>query len=161
MILEAFYEQDPDWHNKTIEYINKLVNLDKTQIYKWGYEKMRKVGSWSRITVIKTQKKVEDLCLKDLYDESYDFNRIVDWLWLDHKFKSEKLTKEEKQIYKRIKEETYEKIKLLKCNSSCENSDMNTHSNSSSLSHTDSDYLENYANHLSTLFEESGRSLLE
>mmetsp|Transcript_3487 Transcript_3487/g.2952 ORF Transcript_3487/g.2952 Transcript_3487/m.2952 type:complete len:90 (+) Transcript_3487:16-285(+) len=65
LILESFYDLDPDWQNKTIDFINLLflenfINIDKTQIYKWGYERMRKTGRSSRITVIKANKPVQD-----------------------------------------------------------------------------------------------------
>lgn len=43
-VLECFFELDQDWQRKTIVYIKDLVELSEKQIYKWGYEKRRRLN---------------------------------------------------------------------------------------------------------------------
>lgn len=38
-LLEAYFEQDPDWSRKTVKALKPLLNLTVDQIYKWGYDR--------------------------------------------------------------------------------------------------------------------------
>jgi hypothetical protein len=56
-ILESFFQLDQDWNRKTILYVKDLVNLTEEQIYKWGYEKKKKLT----VTKIDVQRNASDL----------------------------------------------------------------------------------------------------
>jgi hypothetical protein len=107
-VLECYFVLDPEWSRKTIKYLKDLVQLSekKKQIYKWGYEKRRKLGIKTKVDVDKCARpitRIEDL-QKRLGQEE-DYNKIVKELFPVIPIEEEVLSDSQKQIYDKVKEE--------------------------------------------------------
>ena len=87
-LLEAYFEQDPEWSRKTVKELKPLLNLTVDQIYKWGYDRKhlieKKVNNnfpKKRVRKAKTMGKYETKS-KDIQSISQTENHN------DHSFKS-------------------------------------------------------------------------
>lgn len=104
-VLECYFELDPEWNRKTIDYIKDLVQLSEKQIYKWGYEKRRRLNI--------DQKEKKTINLKQVTPASDltspidpdTYNDVVDSLFPDELSEEEVLSEEQKEIYDYVKEQ--------------------------------------------------------
>ena len=99
-ILEAFFEKDPKWTVRTINYLNKILKMSKSRIYKWGYERSKKSSSSSLVQTI--NKPIQRITFSDLFGDSKDYNGIVDWLCSEIKPKQQDLSKTEFEEYNEL-----------------------------------------------------------
>jgi hypothetical protein len=99
-VLECYFELDQEWTMCTIMYVKRLVHLSVKQIYKWGYEKRRRLNlrtSHDKIIDIKYVSKAEDLHESII---GKDFNTIVDGLFYDEENEEEvTLSADQKEMY--------------------------------------------------------------
>jgi len=108
-VLECFFEVDKEWSRKTILYVKDLVQLSEKQIYKWGYEKRRKLGLLDahkdKSIDLKYITKIQDLKPVVLSD---DFNSVVDSLFPEDS-EEETLSDEQKEMYDKIRDQLLER----------------------------------------------------
>lgn len=98
-VLECYFELDQEWTRPTMLYVKDLVHLSEKQIYKWGYEKRRRldlITSHDKTIEMKFVSKAEDLH-KSISGK--DFNNIVDSLFCDEESEEETLSDEQKEVY--------------------------------------------------------------
>lgn len=108
-VLECYFELDQEWSRKTILYVKDLVQLSEKQIYKWGYEKRRRLNlhdKEDKFFNIKYVTKVEDLNVPTKCD---DFNMIVDGLFPEEENEEETLTDGQKEMYDRVRNQLLER----------------------------------------------------
>eukprot|EP00345_Euplotes_harpa_P003366 CAMPEP_0168322348 /NCGR_PEP_ID=MMETSP0213-20121227/2835_1 /TAXON_ID=151035 /ORGANISM="Euplotes harpa, Strain FSP1.4" /LENGTH=191 /DNA_ID=CAMNT_0008324217 /DNA_START=279 /DNA_END=854 /DNA_ORIENTATION=+ len=102
-VLECYFELDPEWTRKTIAYVKDLVHLSEKQIYKWGYERRR------RLNLNSPDNKAVDMKLVTRVDQlesrilPHEFNLVVDSLFPEDEKDDEELSKGQKIIYDRVK----------------------------------------------------------
>lgn len=77
MYLEKQFANDPSWSKKTINQWAKVLNLSRSQIYKWGYNKRNAVAAPWLATSKNSSLFVEFPCLLKLRDIK-DMNKQVD-----------------------------------------------------------------------------------
>jgi len=102
-VLECYFELDPNWSRRTILYIKDLVHLSEKQIYKWGYEKRRRLNPHTpqeKIVDMKYVTKINDLT-QPLNLE--DLNHIVSSLFPEEESEEEALSDETKEIYNHVR----------------------------------------------------------
>lgn len=111
-ILESYFKLDNKWGRKTINYVKALVNLSEEQIYKWGYEKKRKMRltSEAKITGSAQISRIGDNFLTNILD----YNSIVSELFPEDEFNSEKLSREERARYDNLRDQMLQKDASIK-----------------------------------------------
>lgn len=108
-VLEWFFELDSEWTRKTILYLKDLVQLSEKQIYKWGYEKRR------RLNLNTNEEKAIDMRLvtnlDDLHNTSGldDLNNVVDYLFPEQENEEETLSDEQKEVYDAVRNQLVER----------------------------------------------------
>jgi hypothetical protein len=111
-VLECYFELDTDWSRKTILYVRDMVQLSEKQIYKWGYEKRRRLN----LLIPDSDKKKEiDMKyvtkIKDLNSAAHteDLNSVIDSLFPEDGKEEETLSDEQREIYDKIREQLIER----------------------------------------------------
>lgn len=112
-LLESYFKLDNSWSRKTITYVKNLVKLSEEQIYKWGYEKKRKLrinsGSLNHC------ESVQKLPINEAYlFNKLDYNNIVNELFPEREFEDEKLSPQELQLYDSLKDKMMVKDAKIK-----------------------------------------------
>mmetsp|Transcript_5290 Transcript_5290/g.6292 ORF Transcript_5290/g.6292 Transcript_5290/m.6292 type:complete len:250 (-) Transcript_5290:125-874(-) len=110
-VLECYFQLDPNWGRKTINYLRPIVKLSEEQIYKWGYERKKKLDESYTSQQNQIRKPVGTE--KELKNLKYrDYNALVDELFPTGTESAEVLTREEKMLYDRVKEELMNKDEM-------------------------------------------------
>lgn len=104
-VLECYFELDPDWTRKTIIYIKDLVLLSEKQIYKWGYEKRRRLNLDQKDAKQVNPKYMTHMSDLDAPIDKDNFNQIVSDLFPEEENEEEVLTDEQKEIYDYVKKQ--------------------------------------------------------
>ncbi|CAI2359772.1 unnamed protein product [Moneuplotes crassus] len=112
-LLESYFKLDRNWSRKTINYVKDLVNLSEEQIYKWGYERKRKVKISAQKVKIPTSAHITRNN-QSLFGQALDYNEIVSDLFPGGEWNSDKLTKEEKSKYDQLKRSMMKKDASIK-----------------------------------------------
>ena len=102
-VLECYFKLDPDWSRRTILYVKDLVQLSEKQIYKWGYEKRRRLNLFvpqDKVVDMKLVTKLSDLLTSS---EEADLNLVVSNLFPEDECEEETLSDTQKSIYDRLK----------------------------------------------------------
>ena len=108
-ILECYFVLDPSWAKKTIVYVKDFVELSEEQIYKWGYERKRKLRKEKDAILEKefAQRSNEDS--KESISLIIDYNMMVNDLFSDKSDEPSFLTYEEKAKYDQVRDELIRK----------------------------------------------------
>lgn len=104
---------DPLWARKTISYVKDLVKLSEEQIYKWGYEKKRKIRSDSfceSAEIYNCKVRTESSNMSG----GRDYNLMVDELFPASEWTSDELTIDEIRLYDKVKAELTSKDAVYK-----------------------------------------------
>ena len=103
-VLDCYFILDPNWSRKTIDYLKSIVKLSESQIYKWGYEKKKKLRSQQEK---KSQKNFVLTNGTENFELSnnQDFNIIVNELFPIGQNESEELSDDERIVYDRVRDE--------------------------------------------------------
>ena len=112
-ILECYFMLDPFWSRKTIIYLKSMVKLSEEQIYKWGYEKKRKIKSDPTSPLAKlyeSETRTENLD----FEGNVDYNSVVDELFPAAECVSDELTLDERRVYDKLRAELTSKDTALK-----------------------------------------------
>lgn len=102
-ILECYFELDSQWSRKTINYVKKIVKLSEEQIYKWGYERKRKLKLDQDTQEGEDYTQVNRTEAKAIKDLAQDYNSLVDELFPTCDLMADELTSEEKKKYDELK----------------------------------------------------------
>ena len=108
-VLECYFELDQEWSRKTILYVKDLVQLSEKQIYKWGYEKRRRLNLHDKEDKsfnLKYVTKLEDL---NTTSRCEDFNMIVAGLFPEEENEEETLTDEQREMYDKVRDQLLER----------------------------------------------------
>lgn len=101
-ILESFFALDNSWARKTILYVRDLVWLTEEQIYKWGYERKRKLRIDSEM---QTQQNLSDTNRIEKQSLApHDYNSLVDDLFSHENLMADELSLEEQTIYDTLRD---------------------------------------------------------
>jgi hypothetical protein len=106
-VLEKFFNLDKEWNRKTMVYVKDLVSLTEEQIYKWGYEKKRKL----KLLKSKKNRKVSLNSMdadQDSVKTQTDYNSLIDELFPDSENLADTLTLAETVRYDALKAEILE-----------------------------------------------------
>ena len=104
-VLECYFELDPEWTRKTIDYIKDLVQLSEKQIYKWGYEKRCKLNVCQkddRAINSSLVTKAEDLMAPI---DPNNYNQVVWNLFPEKANEDEVLTEGQKDVYNYVRDQ--------------------------------------------------------
>ena len=104
-VLECYFVLDPNWTRKTIAYVTKLVRLTEDQIYKWGYERKRKDKSHQSEfdeNIINTNRRTNTQSSTNASD---DYNNLVNELFPMDLDSTDKLSKDEKSLYNKVRDQ--------------------------------------------------------
>ena len=104
-VLECYFELDPEWTRKTIEYIKDLVQLSEKQIYKWGYEKRRRLNVNQKEEKTVNMKFVTQAVELASPIDPETYNKVVDDLFPDEPDEEEVLTNDQKEIYDHVRDQ--------------------------------------------------------
>ena len=116
-VLECYFELDQEWTRRTILYVKELVHLSEKQIYKWGYEKRRRLNLHTpqeKVIDMKYVTKIEDLHKPMLQD---DLNLVVVSLFPEEENEEETLSDVQKQAYDFVKNKLIERSIQYECQS--------------------------------------------
>mmetsp|Transcript_17290 Transcript_17290/g.19340 ORF Transcript_17290/g.19340 Transcript_17290/m.19340 type:complete len:372 (+) Transcript_17290:35-1150(+) len=108
-VLECYFELDQEWNRRTILYVKELVHLTEKQIYKWGYEKRR------RLNLHTPQEKPIDsknvTLIGDLQKpiNQKDLNSVVASLFPEEENEEETLSDLQKKAYDYVKNKLIER----------------------------------------------------
>lgn len=108
-VLEWYYELDPEWTRKTINYIKDLVQLSIKQIYKWGYEKRRRLNGFKKDDKLLNLKHVTNISNLNSFCCLDNFNSIVDQMFPEDENQDEILNKEQMDIYDKVRDQLIER----------------------------------------------------
>mmetsp|Transcript_5122 Transcript_5122/g.5857 ORF Transcript_5122/g.5857 Transcript_5122/m.5857 type:complete len:267 (+) Transcript_5122:66-866(+) len=102
-ILESYFKLDTAWSRKTINYVKDLVQLSEEQIYKWGYEKKRKLTITINIVKVSASAQISRIDEEDL-SKTLNYNDIVAELFPESDFVDDKLDTQELQKYDELRD---------------------------------------------------------
>ena len=108
-VLEAFFLLDQRWTRKTINYVKDLVNLSEEQIYKWGYEKKRKMKTGSEESASSKSLPSVARIEQESQDKSKDYNSLVDELFPNSANLDDTLSPDEKVKYDELRDKIVSK----------------------------------------------------
>lgn len=94
---------DSQWSRKTINYVKKIVKLSEEQIYKWGYERKRKLKLEQDTQEDDGHTQLNRTEDKAFNNSPQDYNSLVDELFPTCDLMSDELTLEEKKKYDALK----------------------------------------------------------
>lgn len=108
-VLEWYFILDPNWTRKTIDYLKTVVRLSENQIYKWGYERKKKLRLLNDAALERSFSQntgIEDLTASH---DSQDYNNIVNELFPTGQDMSDELTDNQESLYNRVRDELMSK----------------------------------------------------
>ncbi|CAI2370978.1 unnamed protein product [Moneuplotes crassus] len=108
-VLECYFELDQEWSRPTILYVKEMVHLSEKQIYKWGYEKRRRLNLHTpqeKVIDMKYVTQQDDLYKKIDYD---DLNKVVSNLFPEDENEEETLSEEAKIVYDHVRDQLVER----------------------------------------------------
>lgn len=112
-ILESYFQLDQKWGRKTINYVKDLVSLTEEQIYKWGYEKKRKIKV--SMTPQNSNSSVQLSGINENFlAKTLDYNEIVSELFPESELNSEKLSAQERRRYDVLRDQMLQKDASIK-----------------------------------------------
>lgn len=108
-VLECYFELDPEWSRKTILYVKDMVHLTLKQIYKWGYEKRRRLGMQ-----VKQDKQIDVRFVTpssklDLPIPALGYNAAVAAMFPEEENEDEKLSVSQREIYDYLRKQLVER----------------------------------------------------
>lgn len=108
-VLECYFVLDPNWTRKTIDYLKTIVKLSENQIYKWGYERKKKIRS--QIDAILEENFSQNNRTEDQFssNDSQDYNNIVNELFPIGQDMSDELTHKEEIVYNKVRDQLMNK----------------------------------------------------
>lgn len=108
-ILECYFVLDPSWAKKTMVYVKDLVKLSEEQIYKWGYERKRKLRKEKDAILEKEFAQRSYEIAKKSVSSIIDYNLMVNDIFSDKSEEPSFLTYEEKAKYDQVRDELIRK----------------------------------------------------